>query len=122
MIFTVKELAAIHNLAKVMVDADGKIEGKEAVLAALELTKLSNGIDSDSIVKMAETMEPAKAFEVVKNMTTDEKKYVSGFLAAISVVDGNVAPQELAMWKAISALGNFPAISFEEALRFWDTH
>lgn len=122
MYFTPKELAAIHNLAKAMIDADGRIESKEATLAALELTKLSNGIDADSIVRMAEGMEPSKAFEVVKNLTSDEKKYVAGFLAAISLVDGEVAPTEYAVWRAISAVGNFPTMSFEEALRFWDTH
>ena len=119
MYFTEKELTAIVKMAKVMVAADGKIDLREGNLIAAELNSLTHGMNPETILEASNSMDPSKAFEILKNLTTEEKKYVCGYLAAISIVDDDIDAKELAVWKLVSAIANFPTMTIHEAITFW---
>jgi uncharacterized membrane protein YebE (DUF533 family) len=102
-----------------MTAADGQVDLKEVALIAGELNNLAQGLNKEAILEASDNMDPSKAFEVLKNLTTEEKKYVCGYLAAISLVDGDISDKELAIWKLVSTIANFPTMTIHEAITFW---
>ena len=121
MYFYENELKAIVKMAKTMIAADGRLDAAEIVMLATELTKLSR-FDNEKILEAADVMEPAEALRILKGLTTDEKKYVCGYLAAISKADGDVSSKEVAVWQLVSTLAAFPSMTFAEAIKFWAEH
>jgi len=119
MCFSENELTAIVRMAKAMAAADGKIDAKELILIAGELASFASGIDGSRILDSSDNMSADEALRILNRLTPEEKKYVCGYLAAISTADGNVDDKEIAVWKLVSTLANFPTMTFQQALSFW---
>lgn len=79
--YTHNELVAITKMSKAMATADGKLDANELFLIANEL---SNNSSQEKILDEADFMNSEYAISIIKDMTADKKKYVCGFLAAIS--------------------------------------
>jgi hypothetical protein len=52
-------------------------------------------------------------------MTLEQKKYVCGYLACISIADGTCSERETVLWKLVCTLANFPVMSFGDAIEFY---
>ncbi|MGM9746585.1 MAG: TerB family tellurite resistance protein [Paludibacteraceae bacterium] len=122
MTFTQNEMVAIFKLAKLMAAADGKVTNDERATIFTDLASFgvaSNSLQSTMLEKMADEMEPTKAITIVANMTTEEKKYVCGYMAAVMVADGDIDATEQALWTLVSTLASFPTMNIAEAITFW---
>ncbi len=123
MTFNELEMSSISKLAMAMAAADGVVKQEELAAIALELAKF--GVNPDAakrILKTADTMEYPHAIGVVASMNDRQKKYVTGFLAAVMAADGEIAKSELAMWSLISTLASLPTMTIAEALIFWNNN
>lgn len=121
MFFSTRELEAITKMAKAMISADGEIKAGEIIALGEELKHFAPS-NAEAILDGSDRMDTVESLQILKNMTIEEKKYVCGFLAAVSIVDGNIDTKEMAMWKLVSTLASFPTMSFHEALNFWRQH
>lgn len=118
-----KELAALVKLGVAMANADGHVDEIEQVAIASELS--SFGVDSSNastILAAAAVMDAADAISTLAIMTTEQKKYATGYLAAIMASDGVIADAEVKMWQLICTLASFPSMNIQEALSFWTSH
>ena len=125
MTFTQNEMVAILKLAKLMAVADGKMTDDERATIFADLGSFgvaANSLQSTLLEKKADEMEPATAIAVVANMTTEEKKYVCGYMAAVMVADGDIDTKEQALWALVSALASFPTMNIAEAIDYWTQH
>jgi uncharacterized tellurite resistance protein B-like protein len=102
--------------------ADGRGDAREAALIARELMSLSNGYNTENVVKAADRMEVDESLRILRSLTNEEKKYVCGFLAAIVKADNNISDSEIKAWQVVCSLAAFPTMTFAEAVGFWATH
>lgn len=122
MTFSQNEMVAILKLAKLMAVADGKVTNDERVTIFADLASFgvaSNSLQSTMLEKMADEMESTEAITIVANMTTEEKKYVCGYMAAVMAADGDIDAKEQALWTLVSTLASFPTMNIAEAITFW---
>ena len=103
--------------------ADGKVEETEKAAIAIELVKF--GVTSNQatqIINNSQSMDASDALETLAGMNTEQKKYATGYLAAVMASDGNIDPSEIKMWQLICTLSAFPTMNIGEALSFWKEH
>ena len=117
---TGKELTAMVKMAFTMAAADGKFVDEEKAIITLGIAEFGLGREEIiGCVKSAERMDPAEALQVLSAMNTNQKKYATGFLAAVMTADGDIADSEVKIWQLICTLTNCPTMSVAEALSFW---
>ena len=118
-----KQLAALVKMGIAMAMADGKVEDVEHVAIAHELIKFGvSNSEAESILVNSQMMEAGEAFATLSNMTNEQKKYATGYLAFIMVSDGRIDDSEVKMWQLICTLSSFPTMNAQEALSFWNEH
>lgn len=123
MTFNGLQMAAIVKLANAMTLADGKIQKEEVAVQALELTLFGvSGDATNGILNASEALDYGHAISIVAAMTQEQKKHVTGFLAAVMASDGDVADSEIDMWRLISTLASLPTMSVAEALNYWKSN
>lgn len=121
--FTNKQISALINLGSAMANADGRVVDVESAVMGFELHQL--GVTPDVVLDVytaAAEMSNVDALTTLSAMTDDQKKYATGFLAAIMVSDGDIDDSETKLWQLICTLGDFPKMTLEEALQFWDNN
>jgi len=117
------ELAALVKMGVAMASADGKFAEEEKIAIVMELAAFGVGqSDVEGLLRVSQTMEASQAFGILASMTTEQKKYATGYLAAIMASDGEIADSEVKMWQLICTLGSFPTMNAHEALSFWHSH
>ena len=114
--FSVEQKVAVTKVAMAMADADGKIETREGVLIALQTSNWSLGT---SVFDAAAALSADFAMSILASMTTEQKKFVCGYLACISIADGSCSEKESVLWKLVCTLANFPTMTFGDALEFY---
>lgn len=117
------ELSALIKMAFNIAAADGKFVDEEK--AAITFGMAEFGLDKDGIAAtllIAKEMDATAALATLSSMTTEQKKYATGFLAAVIAADGDVDSAEIKMWQLICTLASFPTMIFQEALKFWTSH
>lgn len=115
--FSRNELAAIIALADTMIKADGKIDPREQMTFALEMTRL--GVKEDNwerLLSDSQKIDPAVIVSTIRSLGNDGKKYVAAFLITLMAVDGNIADAEQKLWNIVSILCNLPVMNVQEAL------
>lgn len=125
MTFTREEMVAILKLAKMMATADGKVTDEERACIFLDLGTFgvpANSLQSTLLEELADAMDSGKAVTIVAEMTTEEKKYVCGYMAAVMMADGDVDAKEQALWILVSTMASFPTMTMAEAIDFWRSH
>lgn len=123
MTYTGKELAALVRLGYAMAQADGHVDDIEQFAIASELTNF--GVDESNagaLIASAATMDAAAALTTIAAMSNEQKKYATGYFAAIMAADGEIADAEVKMWQLICTLANFPGMTIIQALDFWRSH
>lgn len=118
-----KELVAILKAGHAMVNADGKVEEKELTILFGEL--INFGVSQEQAVSMlasADAMEADEMFAVLTQLSTDAKKYVAGYFAAIMISDGDIDDSEVKMWQIICTLAKFPTMNIHDAITFWQNN
>lgn len=118
MYFTDQELAAVLRLAHAMAMADGKITDDETQMIVTEMSKF--GVDVNKAKTLAEIgsqMQYGECCQVVSNMTTEEKKYVTAFLGTLICIDGDIDDSEMKLWSLISAMCDLPTMNIFEAVK-----
>ncbi len=106
-----------------MVNADGKVEEKELTILFGEL--INFGVSQEQAVSMlasADAMEADEMFAVLTQLSTDAKKYVAGYFAAIMISDGDIDDSEVKMWQIICTLAKFPTMNIHDAITFWQNN
>lgn len=117
------ELAALVKMGVAMASADGKFAEEEKIAIVMELAAFGVGqSDVEGLLRASQTMEASQAFGILASMTTEQKKYATGYLAAIMASDGEIADSEVKMWQLICTLGGFLNMNAHEALSFWHSH
>lgn len=115
-----KELAAVLKAGHAMVQADGKVEESELKVLFGELANFGVPAEQAQLMMVAaDAMEASEMFETLTNLSTEAKKYVAGYLAAIMISDNDIDDSEVNMWKLICTLSKFPTMNLNEALTFW---
>ena len=123
MTFKGKELASLVKLGLAMAQVDGHVDNIEHYAIASELKGFGiDGTNAPSILAVAALMDTADAISTVAMMNNEQKKYASGYLAAIMAADGKIADSEVKMWQLICTLGNFPTMHVADALTYWTSH
>lgn len=123
MTYNGKELAALVKLGLAMAQADGHVDQIEQVAIASELRGFGiNESNASAIIATAAVMDAAEAIATLAVMSTEQKKYATGYLAAIMASDGEIADSEVNMWQLICTLASFPTMNVHEALKFWTSH
>lgn len=123
MTYNGKELAALVKLGVAMAQADGHVDQIEKVAIASELNDFGvNGEAAPAILAAAAVMDAAEAISILSSMTNEQKKYATGYLAAIMAADGEIADAEVKMWQLICTLASFPIMNIADALSFWTSH
>lgn len=123
MTFNGLEMSAISKLAMAMANADVVVRQEEIATILMELANFCVSSEAaKSILSTADNLEYSQAVGVVSSMNEQQKKYVTGFLAAIMAADGEIADSEVAMWRLISTLASLPKMSISEAVTFWNNH
>lgn len=117
------ELAAIVKMAISMAAADGYFadEEKEAIFHELANFGVTPEQAAHLLIR-AKEMDASEAFSILSAMGTEQKKYVTGFLAVIMASDGDIDESEVKMWQLISVLAKLPDMTFPEALAFWNNN
>lgn len=120
MTYSGKELAALVGMAINMAAADGQVDKTEREVIVKELANFGvDGFQAAQILMKAKDMEASESIETISQMDIEQKKYVTGFLAAIMIADGNIEDSEVSLWKFVSMICNLPTMDLAEALEFW---
>lgn len=123
MTYNGKELAALVKLGLAMAQADGHVDNIEHVAIASELKSFGiNGDNAPSILAASAAMDASDAIATLAIMSNEQKKYATGYLAAIMAADGRIEDAEVKMWQLICTLASFPTMNVHEALSFWTSH
>lgn len=121
--FTRKEFAALVQMAFKIAAADGKFADEEKAAITLGLAEFGlSAAEAKGCVLAARDMDAAEALATLSGMDSSQKKFATGFLAAIIAADGDVDSSEISMWQLISTLCSFPTMQFGEAIKFWANH
>lgn len=111
-------MAAIFKMGLAVANSDGNVANEELAAIALHLAEF--GVtDCEPVARAASEMDAAESIRVISNMTTEQKKYVCGFLAAVVVADGKIQESEVKVWQLVSTLCKLPTMSMADALDFW---
>lgn len=108
-----------------MIAADGEMLDVEKQMVAKEAELFGVAPDSLNAFVLeteANALEPIEAIRVVSKLSDSEKKYVCGYLASLMTVDGDIDNEEIALWRFISTLADFPTMSIHDAIAFWSQH
>lgn len=118
--FNDEELTAILKVAMAMVMADGRIDDSEKLAIGVEMARL--GVPNERFRKLLfaiGTIENVEAFAILLSLDVEKKKHVSSFLVAIMMSDGDIDEKEMALWKLVSTICDFPVMSVIEAADMW---
>lgn len=120
MIYQGKQLAALVKMGISMAAADGRFAEEEKMAIVLELASFGvSPDDAANLLAASEMMDASEALSLLSSMSNEQKRYATGYLAAIMAADGEIADSEVKLWQLICTLGNFPSMNIAEALRFW---
>lgn len=123
MTYNGKQLTALLKMGIVMASADEKFADEEKEALTRELA--SFGVTAEQamgLTLLAKDMEPDEAISILSEMSEDQKKYATGYLAVIMVSDGEITESEKRVWQVVSTLCSFPTMSLGDALKFWTEH
>ena len=117
MFFTHLELIAITRMALYISGADGSHHQKETNAITSELRRFGVGQEEcTSVITRALIISFDEAAQTISNFNMEEKRYVTAFLGVLIMVDENIAPAEMDMWRKISNRCNLPAMTLHDAL------
>lgn len=123
MTYSGKELSALVKLGIAMAQADGHVDEVEQLAIASELKEFGVvGEKSSIIIAGAAVMNNAEALATIAAMNDEQKKYATGYLAAVMAADGVLDDAEIKLWQLICTLGGCPTMNVNEALSFWTSH
>ncbi len=118
-----KETRAMVCMAIAMAQADGTVEENEVKAVMVDLKGFGKSDEEAvEIIKEAGEMTPAEAVSLISNLGIEEKKYVCAFLAVVMAVDGDIADEELKMWRLISQLCGLPNTTVNDAVELWKSY
>ncbi len=110
MTYTLELLASIHKLGLVMIHADGKFTEKEVTPVFKFFSKIEGF--NDNVLKMildyAENLTVEKAVEIVSGADDAIKQNISNIMADISESDGDVADEEINVFRTMAELCGLP--------------
>lgn len=116
MFFTHSELIAITRMALYISGADGKHHQKETNAITSELRRFGVGHEEcASIITRSLMMSFDEAVQTISDFNMEEKRYVTAFLGVLIMVDENIAPAEMDMWRKISSKCNLPTMTLQDA-------
>ena len=123
MTYSVKELAALLRLGYAMAQVDGHVDDIESFAISSELKGFGiNESNVGPLIAIAASMDFADAIATVAVMSTEQKKYATGYLAAIMAANGEIAEAEVKLWQLICTFASFPTMNITDALSFWTCH
>lgn len=118
-----EELTALVKMAIMMTLADDVDKDEEYKVIGVTLNAF--GVlpeHCDIICGVAQDMDVSIAVNILSNMSIDQKKFASGFLAAIMAADDELTDEEIQLWVDITMSCGFPRMEFVEALEFWENN
>ncbi len=121
--FSIRELSALVKMAIAIGSADDNLDNKEMAIITKELLNFNCTLDEATyIAQQAESLEVDEAFRIISSFDSDQKKYATGFLAAVILADGSIKDDEIKAWQLICTLAKFPTMGMGDALEFWKNH
>lgn len=116
MFFSERELTAITRMALYISKADGVQHQRETTAIVSELSRFNiDPSDAPIIMAKALGMSFDEAVQIIKVMTTEEKRYVSAYLGVLIFIDEDIKQIEIDMWTEISQECNLPSMTLQEA-------
>lgn len=86
---------------------------------ALELARFGvSESDLPLLLATAQAMKPTDELLIVNNMNDEQKKYVAAFLGTLMAVDGEIAEDEMKLWRLTSTLCSLPTMNVAEAIQY----
>ncbi len=103
-----------------MCAADGRSDENEMEVLNNELARFGvPRLQRITISEEASKMEFNKAVSIISNFNSEQKKYVTAYLAIIMISDGEIDEKEKALWQLVSLLCNLPEMNLTEAIDFF---
>ncbi len=122
MYFTKDQLYAMIALAVDMADADNNVREIETQTIADELMT-NNSIKSISeinqMIAVAVRMDRKAAFQIIRNMSINQQKYVFGFLMHVMACDQDFNKEETTLLCGLQALTNIASVTPDEVWKFY---
>lgn len=115
--FNRRQMAAILNVGRAMISADGRIDENENVVMALEL--FSFGVpkeDLEGLYAASDILEPSDAVAIISQFDLEQKTYMASFLGALMAADGDIDDREMVLWRIISDVCGLPRMTISEAI------
>ncbi|MCQ7926246.1 hypothetical protein NP234_23960 [Salmonella enterica] len=117
--FQRNEFAAIVKLAMAMTGADGIFVESEKKAMSFELLRFGvTKSDLPALLSDARAMESHESIRVISGLDADRKKYVAAFLGELMVIDGEIAPAEMKLWRLTTTICDLPELTIEEAVDY----
>lgn len=123
MTLNARQLAAVVKAGLIVTNADGTAKEEEYKIIVNELSSFNvTSEQGQMLIETANGMSVDSMVEILKSLSYDDKKYISGYLVAIIVVDGDVDEDEAKAWQAMCSLCEFPQTTAQDALDYWRKH
>lgn len=110
--FTIEQKAAIVRISFFILYADGKIEDREMDFS-FSMWQLIGIGEQDA--ERARTMTGIEACNIVAQMADEDKSFVCALLGCLIISDGEVAEEEVRIWRVLSEICNLPSMNIEQA-------
>lgn len=114
--FSMRELAAILNVANGMAEIDGKTDSIELEVIYLQMKRL--GIEHDELLSLTDIalldMDPHSAMDIIAEMNSVQKQYVQALLVVIMASDGKIDEREMTMLRMLTMACGLPKINMND--------
>lgn len=114
--FSMRELAAILNVANGMAEIDGKTDSIELEVIYFQMKRL--GIEHDELLSLTDIalldMDPHSAMDIIAEMNSVQKQYVQALLVVIMASDGKIDEREMTMLRMLTMACGLPKINMND--------
>ncbi len=122
MTFTDLEKVAIIKAAELIANADHDEDFLEGLVAFTQASVWGIGEeDVDKYDEIENEMEYHEMVKILSKLDTKQKKYASGFWAAIVIADDEKEDSEIAVWEVLHTMCGFPQTDLEKAAKYWES-
>lgn len=119
--FNYQQQVAIYKVAEMMVGADGKVmvEEKMTLEDGFKKLGLSSASNLSELRKEASEQEYNSSLQILSELESVQKKFVTSFLGTIISSDGDIDDKELELWRELSKQCGFPIMSNRQAIEIF---
>ncbi len=118
--FSIRELSALVKMAIALANVDEQFADGEKEVIIKELIHFNcDQSEAEFIFNRACELTSEEAFRILVSLDAEQKRYATGFLAAVIVADGEIKDDEVKLWQFVCTVADCPSMTMREAYDFW---